>query len=62
MLICFDLQKMVIQSDLTFGLGSFVSEKHPNNNKIYHLTPYNISITSEIDNIQYEIMNKFIHS
>ena len=39
---------------------SFISEKHPNNNnKIYHLTPYNVLIISEINNIQYEIMNKF---
>ena len=31
---------------------SFVSEKqHPNNNRIYHLTPYNALIISEINNI-----------
>ena len=42
---------------------SFVSEKqHPNNNRIYHLTPYNALIISEIDNIQYKIIIKFIHS
>ena len=36
---------------------SFISEKHPDNNKIYHFTPHNVLIISEIDNIQYEIMN-----
>ena len=47
---------MVIQFDLTFGLGLLYQKKHPNNNKIYHLTPYNILIISEIDNIQYKII------
>ena len=54
---------MVIQSDLTLILGLLYQK-----NiliiiiKIYHLTPYSILITSEIENIQYEIMNKFTHS
>ena len=47
---------MVIQSDLTLILG--LLEKHPNNNKIYHLTPYSVLITSEIKNIQYEIFKQ----
>ena len=44
----------------TLILGLLYQKKHPNNNKVHHLDPYSTSCqeltTSEIDNIQYEII------
>ena len=53
---------MVIQTDLTLVIGLLYQKNTLIIIKYIILNPYSVLITPEIDNIQYEIMNKFIHS